>query len=237
MSKIVQAEGHSGTFQGPSPLPGAERCDGCRLIQEADHRIANHLAMLAAFVRLKELELARDPAVPSSEAVQILLETIRTQTDAVARLHRSLALNGRHVLSDLAEHLHATCAPLASLLAGRVEVIEDFSPGCQVAPDQVLPLTQIVSEAVTNAFKHACPIGRCGKITVRSRRDELGGFTVEIADDWPGLPPGLDLEVEGGLGLRLMRALSKQLGGRLEFQSRNTGALVRLTLSAGGPKP
>lgn len=228
MPKIYQ-----GTPQGPSPVSRSGPCDGCRLIQEADHRIANHLAMLAAFVRLKELELARDPAVPTAEAVQILLETIRTQTDAVARLHRSLASNGRHVFSDLAEHLHATCAPLASLLAGRVEVIGDFSPGCQVAPDQVLPLTQIVSEAITNAVKHAYPPGRCGKITVRSRRDARGGFVVEIADDGPGLPPGLDPAVAGGLGLRLMRALSKQLGGRLEFQSRNPGALVRLTFPTG----
>jgi two-component sensor histidine kinase len=190
--------------------------------------------MLAAFVRLKELELARGPAVPSAEAVQILLETIRIQTDAVARLHRSLASNGGHVYSDLAEHLHATCSPLASLLAGRVEVAEEFSPGCQVAPEQVLPLTQIVSEAITNAVKHAYPLGRGGKITVRSHRDELGGFVVEIADDGPGLAPGLDPGREGGLGLRLMRALSAQLGARLEFKSRNPGALVRLTIRPGG---
>lgn len=233
MPRTPQTESRSGTSQVPSPGSGAGPCDGCRLIQEADHRIANHLAMLAAFVRLKELELARGPAVPSAEAVQILLETIRIQTDAVARLHRSLASNGRHVFSDLAEHLHATCSPLASLLAGRVEVIEDFSSGCQVAPEQVLPLTQIVSEAITNAVKHAYPPGRCGKITVRSCRAEQGGIVVEIADDGPGLPPGLDPAVTGGLGLRLMRALSKQLGGRLEFQSRNPGALVRLTFPTG----
>lgn len=229
MTRTPQTESRSETSQVPSPGSGAGPCDGCRLIQEADHRIANHLAMLAAFVRLKELELARGPAVPSAEAVQILLETIRIQTDAVARLHRSLASNGRHVFSDLADDLHATCSPLASLLAGRVEVIEDFSPGCQVAPEQVLPLTQIVSEAITNAVKHAYPLGQCGKIMVLSHRDEGGGFVVEIADDGPGLPPGLDPEGEGGLGLRLMRALSKQLGGDLEFRSRNPGALVRVT--------
>lgn len=233
MPKIVKTESRSGTSRGSSPVSGADPCDGCRLLQEADHRIANHLAMLAAFVRLKELELARGPAVPSAEAVQLLLETIRIQTDAVARLHRALASNGRHVFSDLAEHLHATCSPLASLLAGRVEVIEDFSPGCQVAPEQVLPLTQIVSEAITNAVKHAYSPGLGGNITVRGHQAELGGFVVEIADDGPGLPPGLDPGLEGGLGLRLMRALSKQLGGHLEFRSRNPGTLVRLTFPTG----
>lgn len=230
MRKTDPTESCSGTSQAFSKISHADPCDGCRLLQEADHRIANHLAMLAAFVRLKELELARGPAVPSAEAVQMLLETIRIQTDAVARLHRSLASDGRHILSDLAEHLHATCSPLASLLAGRVEVIEDFSPGCQVAPEQVLPLTQIVSEAITNAVKHAYPSGQGGKIMVRSHQDERGGCVVEVADDGPGLPPGLNPAAEGGLGLRLMRELSKQLRGRLEFSSRNPGAIVRLTL-------
>ena len=204
MPKISQAEYRSS--QGPSPVSGSSPCDGCRLLQEADHRIANHLAMLAAFVRLKELELARDPSLPTAETVQILLETIRTQTDTVARLHRSMASRGGYASANLAEHLHATCSPLASLLAGRVEVIEDFSPGCEVALQQILPLTQIVSEAITNSVKHAYPAGVCGKILVQSRCDERGGCTVEIADDGPGLPPAFDAGAEGGLGLRLMRA-------------------------------
>lgn len=233
MPEIIPAEDCSGSPQGRQLVSGASPCNGCRFIQEADHRIANHLAMLAAFVRLKELELARDLAIPSTEAVQMLLETIRTQTDAVARLHRALASSGGHVAADLAEHLHATCAPLASLLAGRVEMIEDFAPDCQVAPDQILPLTQIVSEAITNAVKHAYPAGAAGRVLIRTRRDELNGFTVEIADDGPGLPPGFNPDEEGGLGLRLMRALSSQLGARLEFRPRSPGALIRLTLPLG----
>lgn len=63
MPRTPQTERRSGTSAGS----GADPCDGCRLIQEADHRIANHLAMLAASVRLKELELARGPAVPSAD--------------------------------------------------------------------------------------------------------------------------------------------------------------------------
>jgi len=232
MPENPQAEDRAGAPGGPSPGPGGAWCDGCHLIEEAEHRIANHLAMLAAFVRLKDLEVARDPAAPSAEAVHMLLETIRTQTDAVAGLHRSLASNRRHASADLAEHLHATCAPLATLLAGRADLVEDFAPGCEIAPDQVLPITQIVAEAITNAVKHAYPPGRRGAILVRSHRDQLGAVVVQIVDDGPGLPSALDPREEGGLGLRLMRALSQQLGARLDFSSRNPGARVQLTLPA-----
>ena len=205
-------------------------CEDCRLLREADHRIANHLAMLAAFVRLKELEIDRDSVTP--EAVHLLLETIRAQTDAVASLHRLLSARGAHASADLASHLRAACAPLAALLAGRIDILVDCPPECRVAPDRVLPITQIVSEAVTNAIKYAYAGGAGGTIRVRGLLDETS-IIVEVADDGPGLRDGLDIQVGGGLGLRLMRALSKQLDGELEFLSASSGLLVRLTLPVG----
>ncbi|WP_374453268.1 sensor histidine kinase [Phenylobacterium sp.] len=205
-------------------------CDDCRLWREADHRIANHLAMLAAFVRLKELEIDRERVTP--EAVHLLLETIRTQTDAVASLHRMLSAQGADAAADLARHLQATCTPLAALLAGRVEIGVECSPDCLVTPDKVLPVTQIVSEAVTNAVKYAYQDGCEGKIHVRGRKDGAS-VVVEIADEGPGLKSGLDPRSGGGLGLRLMRALSKQLGGELEFVSKSSGLVVRVTFPAG----
>lgn len=90
------------------------------------------------------------------------------------------------------------------------------------APDRALMAIQI--------DRVAYRAGSYGKILVRSRGDETRGLTVEIADDRPGLPPGFDPEGEGGLRSRLMRALSQQLGARLE---RNPGALIRLTLRLG----
>lgn len=205
-------------------------CDDCRLVREADHRIANHLAMLAAFVRLKELEIDRDSVTP--EAVHLLLETIRTQTDAVASLHRLLSVRGAQASADLASHLQATCTPLAALLVGRVNILVDCSAECRVAPDRVLPITQIVSEAVTNAIKYAYAGGVGGTIRVRGFRARTA-IVVEVADDGPGLGEGVDAHAGGGVGLRLMRALSKQLDGELSFLSDRSGLVVRLTLPAG----
>lgn len=218
--------------QGPT-LPTGRRslCDDCRLIEEANHRIANHLSMLAAFARLKAIEMARQsPAEPTGESVQLLLESIRTQIEAVAGLHRSLAASGRRTSADLSEHLREVCAPLASLLAGRIQLVEDFAPECRAPPDQILPLTQIVSEAITNAVKHAYPPGRTGRILVRSRQPGLGALVIEIADDGPGLPAAVNPASGGGLGLRLMRALGDQLGARIEFRSGDGGLTVRITL-------
>lgn len=238
MPDAVPDAGGPDARPGPAPLTGlgGGGCDDCRLLAEANHRIANHLSMLAAFARLKAAEMARPSASePTRESVQLLLESIRVQVEAVARLHRTLSANDRRASTDLSAHLHEVCAPLASLLTGRIELVEDFTPGCRARPEQILPLTQIISEAITNAVKHAYPSSQAGKVMVRSRQPGLGALVIEIADEGPGLAAAVDATSGGGLGLRLMRALAKQLGGGVEFRSEGAGLTVRVTLPSAAP--
>lgn len=197
---------------------------------EPDHRFANHLALLSGFVGLKAADLARQQDQPTIEGVQLLLESFRGQIEAMARLHRSLAMGGRAGRSDLAEHLHDICAPMLLLMAGRITLIEDISAGCHVPADRILPLTQIVVEVITNAIKHAYPNGRSGRIIVRGRCDPTGAVMIEIIDDGPGLPDGFDPRSESGLGFRLIRNLAAHIGAIVEFESRRLGVCFRLTL-------
>jgi two-component sensor histidine kinase len=199
---------------------------------EADHRFANHLTLLSGFVRLKAADLARQPGQPSLGEVLLLLESFRGQIEAMSRLHRSLALDARDAHADLGEHLHDICAPMSLLLAGRIEVVEDISPGCRVRPDRVMPLTQIVVEVITNAVKHAYPAGQGGKILVRGRKNRAGAVVIEVADDGPGFPDGFDPEKDSGLGFHLIRALARRLEALVEFETRRVGLCFRLTLPA-----
>jgi len=200
------------------------------IVQEANHRFANHLALLSGFVRLKATDLARRPVAPTIAGVQLLLESIRAQIEAIARLSRTLALGGARSPVDLGEHLGAICAPLSSLLAGHITMILEASPGCQVKPDRILPLTQIVVEVITNAAKHAYPSGHAGWLLVRSHEDNTGTIVVEIVDDGPGFPDGFDAAKDCGLGFQLIHALAKHLGALIEFESGRTGLRFRLTL-------
>lgn len=205
--------------RGEQPVPEvASTCDDCSLLVEADHRIANHLAMLSGYVRLK--------AAGVDGETRLLLETIGAQVDAVGRLHRALAAHGQHGDVDLSEHLRTICAPFAAGLSGAAKLIQDIPAACPVRPEQVLPVSQIVSEVITNAFKYA----PAGIVLVRCRGGEAGGVEIEVVDDGPGLPRGFDPGVDGGLGFRLIRALSRQVGATLAFESAGQGLNVRLTL-------
>jgi two-component sensor histidine kinase len=64
-------------------------------------------------------------------------------------------------------------------------------------------------------------------------------FVIEVADDGVGLPEGFDPAASSGAGLRVMRALAEQIGGRLDLDQSEIGLRVRLEIPppAGSPAP
>ncbi|MFI4949489.1 MAG: sensor histidine kinase [Caulobacterales bacterium] len=229
-NRSFQASRERPDVQGAS-LVGAGLCrlQDCSLIAEADHRIANHLAMLAGHVRLKAAKLARHPETPARAAVGLLLG-IEAEIAAVARLHRQLSGRMARGPADLAQELHEVCAPFQAGLSGDVVLLEDFEAGCAATADQILPLAQIVTEVITNALKYAYAEDRGGCVVVRLRRAGQDAAVIEIADHGPGFAASFDPARDGGLGFRVVRALADQLHATATFTSSGEGVRFKLTL-------
>lgn len=160
------------------------------------------------------------------------------QIDAAGQLHKWLCNGITEADVELGDYLRRLCdslEPFASF-AGPLEVQCEIKGNCEVRSDQVLPLSLIVCEMVTNAIKYAHPAGAPGTVTVYGSSDE--NFTmIEIADNGVGLPEGFDPKVDGGLGYQLVRSLAKQLGATLVFDSDPLGLRFQLLLPKQGRKP
>jgi two-component sensor histidine kinase len=199
------------------------RCGGCDLTLEADHRIANHLAMLSSYVGLRQKEFGQIEGGATGLSVQLAFDGIRTVVDAISRLHRALLTNTYGTGADLSEYVRHVCGSLRSGLSGAIELTEDLRTGCRVRSDQILPLTQIVSEVITNAIKHSHVGGEGGRVLVRCHPVTERELELEIVDDGKGLPQDFDPLTGAGLGFRLVRALTAQLGIRSGFESSIAG--------------
>lgn len=221
----------SQTASPGSPQPQTDRdCATCQIVREADHRIANHLSLLASFVRLSARELSSESQGGQPE-IQLLLSRISSQIETVSRLHRALA-SEPGAAADLGLSLRELCTSLELALVGRASLIQDLPAGHHVGPDQILPITHIVAEAVTNAIKHAHPRdGRC-VISVGCGATEDGRRWVEVADNGGRHSNAFDPNSAGGLGFRLMYALAKQLNAVLNFKTTDAGLRVSLALPA-----
>jgi two-component sensor histidine kinase len=198
------------------------------LLREVHHRVKNNLQVVTSLLNL------RAQAAGSAAARGAMLEA-QARVKALALVHRGL-YEGQ-ALGAAEVELQPLLAELCNLLedtvpgrAGEVEVRLDLQPA-RIAVDRAVPVALFVTEALSNAFKHAFPDGRRGTVAVRLARGEGGAARLTIRDDGVGIGP----ESAPGLGSTLMRMLAGQSGGRLRLDGRG-GTLVELEFPLAGPR-
>ena len=211
----------SGPLTPASPEEQAERWAVCSAaaadvrVREMTHRIKNQLQVLASFARAAAARTDSSAAGVAAEVASRLV--------TIASVHDSLYEASGEAVAAL-EFFQKVCGPMRG--AGpQIEVVCD--PHLELQPDQLSPLAMIASEAVCNSIKHAFPCGRSGTILVRLA--QLGPeIVLEVSDDGVGWRGGEASSRISGLGL--LRALARQLRGRLETAtSVSGGSLVRVT--------
>ena len=202
-------------------------------LSEAQHRIANNLALIAGYTRLQATRLHKAGQPLSAREACIALEEVAARIETVGELHRLLsgAPGEDEDGIDLGRFLAKLCASLMQTVsfAGDTVITHRDAGGCMVRADQATPVALIVSELVTNALKYAHPSGVAGRIQV-SCRSVGGGLVVEVTDDGVGLSEDFDPHTDGGLGFRVVRGLARQLGAKLVYESSGVGLTVRLLL-------
>jgi two-component sensor histidine kinase len=89
-------------------------------------------------------------------------------------------------------------------------------------PDQATPVTLVLLECFNNALEHAFVDGREGAVQVRLDQDGPE-HVLTIHDNGAGPPEGFDPARSPSLGLRIVRAMAGQLGGKFEMLRATAG--------------
>ena len=201
------------------------------LLRELRHRVKNSLSTVSALVGLAAAGIA-DPAAAAAFA------DCRSRVDSMAVLHDELSGAGGKLAVDCASFLPGVARRLHGWhpAGGRVSLRVE-AEALELSAQLAAPLGLAANELITNALKYAYPGGRRGVLELRLWTYEVPGgkrCALEVSDDGPGLPPGLDPATSGGLGLTLVRALAAQLDGELEFLP-GQGARARLSFPLQAP--
>jgi two-component sensor histidine kinase len=197
------------------PLSQADRGPVCGLVKMAD----------LAEVLLSER--ARHPRPPKPDEVEDFVRTILLRLDAAS------ILRGEPCERDLelGPYLRDLCGHLTTLHTwGDMDFLCDFRSDCRVGADEVTAICLIVGEIVLNSIKYAHPTGCRGRILVACERCEDDLLVVWVMDDGVGLPEGFDPSRDGGMGLRIVHRLSRQLAATCHFESTDLGLRFRLEL-------
>ncbi|MES1203695.1 MAG: sensor histidine kinase [Pseudomonadota bacterium] len=199
-------------------------------LREANHRIANSLTLVSGLVRMQAADLAHkaQPLSPK-EAGAALLEAA-SRIESVARLHRLLSneLDRGDLCAGL--YLGDICNGVAGSMSRADRIVYlDESGLARLAPERLNALGLFLTEALTNALKHAHPANAPGRVDVTFKR-EGHDLQLEIADDGVGFPEAFQPLADGGLGFKIMRSLAGQMEADLTFPDRDFGVCIRLDL-------
>ena len=194
------------------------------LLKEIHHRVRNNLQLISSLLGLQA------SSTEDAEAKTLLAES-QDRIRSMALIHERLTqaspagVSGfAAYIGDLVEHLGRSYAAVA----GHVEIVTSLED-VPLPAAASLPAGLITSELLTNAFRHAFPEGRTGKVRVSLGRGTDGRAVLAVEDDGVGLPPEVKPEEAATLGFRIVASLVKQLGARLEV-TRAGGTCFRLVL-------
>jgi len=173
------------------------------LLRELQHRVKNHVQIVSSLLQIQSRR-----ADPTTQAA---LQEAGRRLATISTVYGSLYRSGHQI--DFRTHLEDLChvasrAAPESQCAFKVDA-EPVSWGM----DLVMPLSLIAGELIANAIQHGCA-GQPGTVEVTLNR-ENGNVTLTVADTGARLPDGFDVEKTKGLGLQLVRTLSRQIQGRI----------------------
>ncbi len=204
------------------------------LLREVHHRVKNNLQLIASIMNM-QMRQARSPET------RVLMKSLQDRVMSLATIHRELYQTSGLTDVRADELLAQIVRQVLSMASGpgrRFDVVTSFDV-LRLTPDQAVPLSLLLTEALTNAIKYArAADGSPPKIEVTLRRDEGTLATLELSNSLAGpstlgVAAGRDnagSESDGtGLGSQLLAAFAQQLGG--EYGTDEVNGVYRLWIT------
>jgi two-component sensor histidine kinase len=175
-------------------------------VEEFDHRLLNSIQMIVSLLSAQSRTASAEAAAQLTIAVNRIL--------AFGHVHRRLHLLDRQESVEFKQYLERLCEDLSGLLSFGMSadaiVVEGDS--CSIPTTLGRPLGLIVSELITNSRKHGE-----GRIIVRLETPSPHCHLISVVDHGPGLPADFNPDEGKGLGMKIIRALTSEIGGELRI--------------------
>ena len=183
------------------------------LIKEVHHRVKNNLQLISSIMNM-QIRSARE------DETKAVLSRLQDRVLSLATIHRDLyqSQNGGTVnVGVLAAEVVEKTAEMAVNEIGDVDIHPDIDP-VQLFPDQAVPLSLLMAEAMTNAMKYlGAPEGE--KPWLRASLKQQDSHCVLTLANSVGAATRAE---STGLGAQLINAFMIQLGAKMEVEQTDT---------------
>lgn len=177
------------------------------LFQEIHHRVKNNLQIIASLLSMQSRTIA-------DRKIAEKLKDTEQRVRSMAMIHEQLYSQKEITLVDLADYAQKLAPQLLTSYerSNSIRLRLDLA-STTLTLDRAIPCALILNELITNALKYAYPDGK-GEVLVRLVSDAYS-VSLTVADGGVGMPIDFDWRKSKTLGLTIIQALVKQLGGEL----------------------
>jgi PAS domain S-box-containing protein len=192
------------------------------LLREINHRVKNSLQLVSGLLNLQMASI-------DDTSARSMLKDASDRIAAVSRVHYRLYQSDRFSTLDFAAFLEELCDDLAEASGVSVCNLHLKADPLEINIDHAAPLGLIANELITNAIKHRDIDPAIIRVSLEGDPD---GYTLAVSDQGPGLPSDFDPTKSRTLGMRIITALTRQIGGKLDIAPRSKGTTFSVTVGS-----
>ena len=198
------------------------------LLKEVHHRVKNNLQVISSLLSLQSQYI-------QDEDILSALTDSRSRIRSMALIHENLYQSASLAQVDFADYINTLVGYLATSYhiecdrlgegdrTGESETSSPCPPGSvhfdvqvnnvTLGIDAAIPCGLLINELVSNSLKYAFPEATGGTISIHFTHTAPDQLQLTVRDTGVGLPADSNLDKPTSLGLRLVKALSRQLLG------------------------
>ena len=183
------------------------------LLREIHHRVKNNMQVIVSLMNLYSRHI-------DAPDLKQAFHDCRDRVNAMSLIHEALYQSKDLNRINFGIYLKKLCRNLGQAHDAMGKGVEICIDQCNVVlnTDQGIAVGMVISELISNAFKHAFPNGKGGIITVRLYSTDGQNTELIVADNGIGISPEINLRASKTLGLRLAFAtVTRELKGSMKL--------------------
>jgi two-component system response regulator len=193
------------------------------LLQEVHHRVKNNMQVISSLIRMQFNEVK---APELKNVFQDLADRIQSMALVHERLYRSANFSSIN-LADYTQNLLKHLMSLYSSCCASLSIQKNLTP-IFLGVDQAIPCGLILNELIVNAITHGLKDVPQPELEISLHLEAGAQVQIVVCDNGQGILESNESK-SGGLGLKLVKMLSRQLDG--EFVVANVDGKTRSLVS------
>lgn len=192
------------------------------LLREVHHRVKNNLQVLMSLINLQVDQV-------NNEITSSALITIRDRIRSISLVHERIYESDHLSAIQMGPYCETLSRELAASYSGTgLDVSFDIdSDGTSLSADRAIPLGLILTELISNCFKHAFRANTPGQVNISIRSDNKKVY-IAVEDNGKGLPRDFNIKEPEAMGMQIVTALADQLHGHIKTLSLAVGSRFEL---------